>query len=436
MADLEYERGVVRPLPLLQRLLPGVFYGWFVVVGASVLSFVTVGIGFYGMPVLLDGLTQAHGWSRSSLSGASSLFFVTAAITGSLVGRAVDRYGARGFILVGAGCLAAGLVGVGRVTRPGELYVYYPLMAVGFAMSAGVPTHAILTRWFVARRALAMAIGQTGVSVGGMLLVPISIAMIESRGLVPTVWLLAFLVVIVAVPITLFVLRFDPRAHGLRPDNGVQAPFQNVLLRPEHQLRRWRVREALATRAFWLLAIAFASVLFAQQGFMVHQITFLRAPLGAEGAAFAVSTTAAGSAIARLVVGSFADRVDKRKVALGLVAMQVLVYVLFAVASTPIAYFVASLILGFTIGNLYMLQSLLVGEIFGLTSFGTVLGMLQLLTQVAGGLGPFALGSLYDWLGSYDPALFVLAAVACLAALSLSALRPPTTKGTSQLDDN
>jgi hypothetical protein len=65
--------------------------------------------------------------------------------------------------------------------------------------------------------------------------------------------------------------------------------------------------------------------------------------------------------------------------------------------------------LGLTIGNLFMFQSLLVGEIFGAASFGTVLGMLTLVSQV---------------FGSYQPAIRMLVVLTLISALLLTRLRP------------
>lgn len=412
------------PLPAVHRLVPRVFYGWVVVLGTAVLSFVTVGVGFYGLPVLLDGLVALRGWAPAAVSGATSLYFVVAAVTGSLVGRGVDRFGARGFIAAGAVLMACALLGIGRVERVGELYLLYPVMAAGFAMSAGVPTSAIVTRWFVTRRALAMSISQTGVSIGGIVLVPLATGILVRDGLAATTGTLAVLVLVVALPVVLLVLRSDPTAHGLQPDAGRAPPPGNPLLRDEVQRRRWRTREALRTAPFWTLAGAFSAVLFAQQGMSVHLIAYLREPLGASRAALAVSAMAAGSVVGRLIVGSFADRVEKRLVAIGLVLVQSAAYLVLSAADSAVGLFAASMALGLTIGNLFMFQSLLVGEIFGAASFGSVLGMLTLVSQVVGGLGPFALGLLSQHLGAYPPAIRLLVVLTLISALLLTRLRP------------
>jgi MFS family permease len=290
-------------------------------VGSSLLSFVCVGVGFYGMTVFLDGLARTGDWSRATISGATALYFVVTAVVGSVVGRLVDRLGARVFIGVGALVMGVGLLLVGAVVREGELYAAYAVMSIGFAMCGGVPSSAVVTRWFVRHRARAMTFTHTGVSVGGILLVPLATWLIQERGLAEATRWLAALVVSVAIPVVVFVLRSDPRRYGLEPDDGLPPPASNPLLSPEAQGRHWRPREVLRTRAFWMLALAFASMLFCQQAMLIHQLAFLREQLGANTAAFAVSTAAFGSATARLVIGGiFADRVDKRRLGVAVAA--------------------------------------------------------------------------------------------------------------------
>lgn len=413
-----------QPLPALHRVFPRIFYGWVVAGGASVLSFVVVGVGFYGMAVFLDGLCQERGWPRTAVSFATTLYFVTVGVSGTAIGRIVDRRGARGSIVVGSLVMAGALVWIGRIETPQQLYLAYPMLAVGFAMTGAVPTGAIITRWFVTRRARAMSVAHTGVSVGGAVLVPLSTALILSDGLAFTTRVLAGLVVCLVVPIALFVLRWEPGAYGLEPDGGAPAVGAAALLDVAAQQRRWTPREALATRTFWLLVAAFCGILFCQVGTAMHQIAFLRDEVGAERAAFAVSTTAFGSIVARLVVGSFADRVSKRNLASCLMLLQACALATFAASPQEAYLFGASLVFGFTIGNIFMLQVLLVGELFGMASFGTVIGLLQLVTQTASGLGPYALGFLSESVG-YGTGLALLASVAVVSAGIVSRVEPP-----------
>ncbi|MEM7410358.1 MAG: MFS transporter [Myxococcota bacterium] len=405
--------------PPLRKLFGSVYYGWIVAVGASLNSFVVVGIGFYAMAVFLDALSAERGWSRTEVSFATTLYFVTSGLVGPWVGRAVDRFGPRVAIGVGAAIMALGLVWLGRIERPGQLAQIYPVLAIGFALASAIPSSAIVTRWFERRRAQAMSIAQTGVSVGGVVLVPLITASLLERGLAHTTAFLAGLLCLVVWPVTALLLRNDPRAVGQSPDG--QSPAESRPAFAAGEL--WTQRAAARTTTFWRLVFAFSGILFCQVGAAMHQLSVVREHLPAEVASLALSTTAAASIIGRLIVGSFADRVDQRVLTVGLVALQAAAIATLGFAETAPALFLASAAFGFTIGNVFMLQSLLVAQLFGVRSFGTVLGLVQLLTQTASGLGPLALGAMYAWLG-YGPGLGALAGIAALGSVALVGARP------------
>jgi sugar phosphate permease len=413
-----------RPLPALQRLAPRLFYGWIITAGAFLLSFVIVGVGFYSLTIFLDALCSDRGWSRASVSGATTLYFLTSGVTGTLIGRAVDRYGPRGWIVAGALLMSVGLLAIGRVQEPSDLFGVYFLMAVGFGMSSAIPTNAILARWFVARRARAMSFSHTGVSVGGMVVVPLASTLVRRGGLELTVACLAAIVVAVALPIVIFVLRSDPRDHGLEPDGGAEERPETSLLSDAVQQRVWSRGQAARTASFWLIAAAFGAMLFTQTGFLIHQLAFLRERIG-NLAPYAVSVTAFGSVVGRLVVGSFADRVPKRAVSQGIFLLQAAALWALLYADDTAVLLLCAFVFGLTMGNVYMLQSLLAADLFGMVSFGTVFGMVQLITSMMGALGPVALGILFDQLGGYVPAIRTFLLIPLGAALLLGLLRPP-----------
>ena len=412
-------------LPGLARLTPDMFYGWWVAIGACLISFVCAGIGFYSQGVLIDALCRERAWSRASVSGATSVYFIVSGMAGLAIGRGVDRFGARGFIALGAPLLALALVGIGRTESQPALYGWALLMALGASLAGAVPTTAIVTRWFSQLRARAMTVSQTGVSIGGILLVPLSTWLIRERGLATATQALALLVVGVALPVTAFVLRTSPSPFGLEVDGPEHARARAESGDSFVATRDFRTREALRTRAFWGLALAYGLGLFAQVGYLAHQLACLGERLPPADAAFAVSTTAFGSVVGRLVIGPLADRLEKRLIVIALFVLQACVTLFFAHAGNGLALGAASFVFGLTMGNIFMLQPLLVGEFFGVAAFGSILGALQLATQVATGLGPVAVGLAFEHFGGYPHAFEGLSGVALTAAVVLSRVRTP-----------
>jgi MFS family permease len=411
-------------LSALARFAPGVFYGWWVALGACLISFVCAGVGFYSQGVLLDALCHERGWSRASVSGATSAYFVVSGVAGLAVGRGVDRFGSRTFIALGAPVLAGALLGIGRVESQPMLYLCAFAMALGAALAGPVPTASIVTRWFAELRARAMTVSQTGVSIGGILLVPLATWLIRERGLGQATTALAALVVGVALPVTAFILRTDPAHHGLEADGPVRARARAesgvTAVEPE-----FCTRDALATRAFWGLALAFGLGLFAQVGFLAHQLAGLRERVAPADAALFVSATALGSVLGRFAVGPLADRLEKRRIAIALFLVQACATLCFARASSGTVLGAASFVFGLTMGNIFMMQPLLVSEFFGIASFASVLGSLQVATSLASGLGPVAVGIAFERMGGYRGPLEGLACISVVGALALSRVRKP-----------
>ncbi len=164
----------------------------------------------------------------------------------------------------------------------------------------------------------------------------------------------------------------------------------------------------------------------AQTGFLLHQIAFLEDRFGSrDAAALALSTTAFGSIVARLIVGRFADRLDKVILSAALFVIQGLsVLGVLAFEGTAITYLFV-LIVGFTIGNIYMMQTLLVSELFGLVSLATVFGVIGLAAQIGSGLGPWLIGLVEDRTGSYTLPFTLGAGLTFTAAVIVLAARPP-----------
>jgi MFS family permease len=174
-----------------------------------------------------------------------------------------------------------------------------------------------------------------------------------------------------------------------------------------------------------LLSAAFGAILLCQTGVAVHHLHLLRQHLDTSAAALGAATIPLGSIVGRLVAGRFADQFDKRHVAALLFVTQALAVAALSVSSRPAPLLFASLSFGLTIGAVFMLQGLLVAEIFGLPSYGTVFGALSLITGIGGGLGPLTVGLLSESAGGYPEALRGLLLVAALSAITVLRVRPP-----------
>jgi len=405
------------------------FYGWYIAIACGVLMFVGVGVGYYGLPIFLKPLKEEHGWTTTQVSWAPTIYFFVSGLTAAIVGPYIDKRGPKLFMTVGM--IVNGIAGaaIGLVDELWQLYAVYFVFAVAFGASSSVAVNAIMTRWFVKRRALAMSISSTGVSAGGMVIAPIASWLIDVGGLELATPILGAIVIIAGVPVVLGVLAWEPRQLGLQPDGGWESSKpQPRALSAESQMKPWSRPEAARTAAFWAVMIAFLLVLIAQTGYIIHQVSFLEERFGSRNeAAFTISVTAFGSIVARLAVGIFADAVDRRLLSAILFVVQATCVVLIVSTENVFATWVLTLIFGFTIGNVYMMQTLLVGEIFGMVSFGSIFGLISLAGQVGSSLGPILVGSMEDRSGSYTVPFLITAGLTYAAAIVVWFARPPGT---------
>jgi MFS family permease len=153
-----------------------------------------MGWGFYySFGVFFQALQSAFQADRAAISLISSIIVFTIYIGGTLYGWAIDRYGPRIPVGIGAVLLCLGLLLSSRATAVWQLYISLGLL-VGFGVSSlVVPFLSVLTRWFVKMRGLVVGIVSAGAGVGMMVMAPLSQNLLTSYG-----WRTSFVVLGIA----------------------------------------------------------------------------------------------------------------------------------------------------------------------------------------------------------------------------------------------
>ena len=140
------------------------YYGWKIVAALFVVMCFTSGLGFYIHSVLLQALVSEKGFAITDISGAVSIFFSS----GVGISILIDRYDVR-YVMVGGALLASvTLSAIGYVSEIWQVYALYLFFGIGFSASGLLPATTLIARWFIDKRALAMSVSTTGLSVGGV----------------------------------------------------------------------------------------------------------------------------------------------------------------------------------------------------------------------------------------------------------------------------
>lgn len=396
-----------------------IFYGWWIVVACLVIAILSWGLGVFGAGVSLHAITQSRGLSVGSVSTAIMASGIIFAIGSVFVGPAIDRYGPRPVMALGALMMAAGLALIGQVQVLWHAYAAFTLSGLGNACLSVTAITAAISPWFERHQGRAMSSAMLGASIGGMSSTPILIFSIDRIGFPNTMLYSAGLLLMIVLPLALFVLKKNPAELGLYPD-GEKPDAKNVQEPP----RSWSRAQALRTAAFISLVVAFSLGLGVQVGFLTHHVTLAVPSLGASGAAFIVSLTAIAAFVGRVALARWADQIDLRVTSAAVLAVAAVS--LAAVAAFPIAWVLvsASIVYGLTTGNVTTLSPIIVRQEFGAAAFGAINGVAWMCIGIACALGPALFGWLYDYFGGYGTALWIAAALDLIAAAVVYLGRP------------
>ena len=140
---------------------PRVFYGWRLVLLAALVMAVGAVLRFDAVGVLVLPLSQEFGWSLALLSLGLTLPRLVA-LADPVVGYVTDRFGPRRTALTGLCILAGGSVFFGLMQNLWSFYAAFLIMTVGASLCGFIPLTVVISRWFVRRRATAIAISQMG----------------------------------------------------------------------------------------------------------------------------------------------------------------------------------------------------------------------------------------------------------------------------------
>ncbi|GBD11514.1 Hexuronate transporter [bacterium HR23] len=379
---------------------------------------------FHGFGTFFVALQREFGWSRTLLSGAYSLSRVEGGMLGPLEGILIDRLGPRRVVLIGLTMSAIGFLLFSRTHTPTWFYASYLVMSLGFSLAGWLTLSTAVNNWFIRRRATAVSFLSVGLSIGG-LMVPLLALALEGLGWRTTSVAIAVLVMAIGAPMAM-VLRRRPEDFGLLPDGAPSRPTATGggTAIPSVDFTIW---QAVRTRAFWAVSLGHAVALIPTTAVVVHLVPFLdnevRLPLAVAATVVTVST--AIGIPAQVLGGMTGDKVDKRLALALLSAGQGVALLVLAVTHNLLVAMLFAVLHGVTWGARAPLTTAIRGDYFGRRYFATISGTMNIITTLGSVAGPLFVGVMADRVG-YRPAFLVAAAVTVLGSLLFLAARRPT----------
>jgi len=404
------------------------YFGWYVCAATLFIGFVSIGarnsFGVFVIP-----MSEEFGWSRFTVSIAAALGVLVNGIIQPFIGQLFDRTGGRKVILTGLLVL-----GISTILLSLTFHILFLVFMFGFiaSMAQAGPalsnTAALMSRWFKRRRATAISINSAALSLGGLIMVPFSMYLLQATSW-RVAWIGLGIIVLTSLPLAYFFIRERPSDMGLNPDGDPSSsedganPRRRELKGPL-EVETWR--ESFKSAPIWQMAGSYFVCGTTTFVLSVHFIPFAIEDRGISG------TTAATifgymmglNIIGALGAGLLADKIGGTKNWLALVYfMRGIAYIVLLTVDSVAGLWIFASIAGFSWVATLPLTSSLTADVYGLKAMGTISGITFMFHQF-GGFGSVLLaGLLFDITGSYVLPFAIVGALLFPAAISAFSIK-------------
>ena len=391
---------MLNQVPLVRKAR-GAYYGWWVLGATFVLGVLSGGIFSHSNAIFFGPIKRDLGLNSTQTSLIFSLVRAEGSFAGPIVGRFVDKFGARPMIIFGGLLASAGFMALSWV-HSYVLFVVIFVGMVGVGKSSGLGQVLIsaVNRWFIRRRSLAMSICITGFASGGAVLLPLISIGVSTIGWRDVMLYSGIFMAVIVVPLALLV-RHSPEQMGIEPD----------LPRPEDDtatqtsLVDFTVRQALRTRSYWILFTGSVLRITMWGAISVHAVEmFVWKGMSQGEAGLMFSLMFFLSIPMRLAAGYLGDHIPLQPMMGGGMVAAGLAVVAMLVMDGNTAVYLFVVLMAVEQGG-STLNWVALGNFFGRTSFATLMGIISTAFNLGMLVSPIYAGYMFDRTGSYTVVL-------------------------------
>ncbi|MCI0791600.1 MAG: MFS transporter [Chloroflexi bacterium] len=414
----------------LVGVVRGVFYGWWLV-GISVILLTVMSVAvFQGLGTFLVTLQREFGWSRTVLSGAFALARAQGAVIGPVEGFLIDKIGNRRMILFGYMMMAFGFYLFSQVHSIWQFYLAFIVITLGSGLGGWLAIISMINNWFSRMRSMAMATTMSGIHLGGFL-VPVLALGLEIYGFRWTTFGISVFLFLLVIPVYK-ALYNAPEDKGLLPDGdpprpaGKQVAAEASPSQPDDDEPDFTARQALRTRAFWILTIVHMSSSISIVSLALHlvpKLTDMGMSLSGAGTIVLIYTLFALPT--QFIAGYLADRLPKPPLIFFFITLQAVAILIIAVANQISLALVFAVLYGIGFGGRIPLLTAIRGEYFGRKAFATIMGLSQMPNNIGMIFAPLFAGFMFDATGTYLVPFGIFGVLNLLGGFLMLTVRKP-----------
>jgi MFS family permease len=383
------------------------FYGYIILALCFINMVVMRGVnGSFSVYYL--ALLENFGWSHSDGASIASVNFLVYALAAPFVGFAFDRFGPRVLMPLGGALVGVGFLLSGFGNSLWQMYFSYGLItALGQGALGFVGHNALISFWFIRRRATAIGIASMGQGLGALIMIPLTEFLISRIGWRLTFMATAGLILLILVPANALLQRRDPQEVGQFPD-GDSAPTAEQSGSHVHRSaakRDWTLRAAVWSFPFWCITVGHLALGTAL--FMIN--THIVAHLVTQGfdkfvAAFIAGLIGFVRIGGTVLWGLISDKLGRDSTyAIAILVTMIGLGCLIAISTSSLMWFVylgaVLYSIGHSAGN--PTYGAVIADIFSGPKVGLIFGFLEISFGLGSAFGAWIGGYLFDATGSY-----------------------------------
>lgn len=397
------------------------------------------GLFFTGIGLFFEPVRNQLGISRAVMSGAFSMTRLESGLFGPLEGWVIQKFGSRNAMSAGVVAFGLGFVIFSVIESTVTLYVSLFVMSLGAGVAGYTSTMTSVNSWFHRKRTMAIGVAMMGMGFGGVIFPPMLAAAIEGVGWQTTALGAGIATILVGIPVSR-ILRSDPEPYGYMPDGDnqiVEPTDSQPTTRVFETEVDFTVKQALKTKAFWILSGGHSLALLIISVIMIHTIPYLEEELGytKSSAALVMMVLNGANMFGQLMAGPLSDRFPKPAIVVVCIVSQCIALWILASTGNFLIIMASTVVQGIGWGVRAPITTALRGDYFGRKYFAMILGTSNAVIMIGMTIGPILSGRIAD-VSSYSTAFKVIAVFAMLGAILFLFLRnpQPTRKTESNYD--
>ena len=406
------------------------FFGWRMVFTGLAVEFTVIGFLFYSFPIFWPYLISELGMTESQLGMVTAFYFIPVAILAIFVGRALDKYSVKNFMMIGSMIYAVGLFSLSFINSFWSLItIYLTILALGSIMMGNLAVAKLISNWFDKNAGRALGIAAVGISFSGVVLPLIVDPLLDIVGWRNVYVIFASVVLFIILPLIFFVVIDDPYTVNQVKD-GMKRDLEE-----ESLPKVMTSKNLLSKKVFWIISLAFAFQFLSMMG-VIAFLPIHASKMGLDQTwnligfpvkqyVFAYALAAFGGVLGKLIFGYLIDIMKAAYPSMLAMSLQATGIFGFTYFSEPSIFLLSALIFGLGYGAATPLMTACYLRAFGSNNLGKARGISSPIVAPLQPIGILITSIFIGFQDTYFVAFNIMGCFAVVAVFLASQISEP-----------